>query len=255
MSRSSFLFTSESVSEGHPDKVADRISDTVVDAFLAEDPRRAWPARPWSTTNRIVLAGEVRGRHPGHRRPNRAPGSGRDRGRRPRRGQGHRLRAEGLPLGQGQVRLPPARPVGPHRPGRRRLRQEGRGRRRPGHHVRLRLERDARADAGHPAVLPQHPEAPGRGPPLAASTAPGARRQEPGHPAATRTASRSRHLDRASRPSTRSAGLSPRRASRAIVEALRPRGAARGPDHQEDQVARQPDRQLRDRRARTATPA
>ena len=36
--RSSFLFTSESVSEGHPDKVADRISDTVVDAFLAKDP-------------------------------------------------------------------------------------------------------------------------------------------------------------------------------------------------------------------------
>ena len=43
-----FLFTSESVSEGHPDKVADRISDTVLDAFLAADPMRASPARRWS---------------------------------------------------------------------------------------------------------------------------------------------------------------------------------------------------------------
>ena len=47
MSRSSFSFTSESVSEGHPDKVADQISDAVLDAILAADPRGAWPAKRW----------------------------------------------------------------------------------------------------------------------------------------------------------------------------------------------------------------
>ena len=61
MARSSYLFTSESVSEGHPDKVADRISDTVVDAFLAADPVARVACETLVTTNRIVLAGEVRG--------------------------------------------------------------------------------------------------------------------------------------------------------------------------------------------------
>ena len=56
-----YLFTSESVSEGHPDKVADRISDTVVDAFLAADPYARVACETLVTTNRIVLAGEVRG--------------------------------------------------------------------------------------------------------------------------------------------------------------------------------------------------
>ena len=42
-----YLFTSESVSEGHPDKVADQISDAVVDALLAQDPYRALHAKPW----------------------------------------------------------------------------------------------------------------------------------------------------------------------------------------------------------------
>src|ERR1700710_57997 len=56
-----FLFTSESVSEGHPDKVADRISDTVVDAFLAADPQARVACETMVTTNRILLAGEVRG--------------------------------------------------------------------------------------------------------------------------------------------------------------------------------------------------
>ncbi|MEO8926568.1 MAG: methionine adenosyltransferase [Caulobacteraceae bacterium] len=60
-SRASYLFTSESVSEGHPDKVADRISDTVVDAFLAADPQARVACETLVTTNRIVLAGEVRG--------------------------------------------------------------------------------------------------------------------------------------------------------------------------------------------------
>ncbi len=61
MIRSSYIFTSESVSEGHPDKVADRISDTVVDAFLAADPYARVACETLVTTNRIVLAGEVRG--------------------------------------------------------------------------------------------------------------------------------------------------------------------------------------------------
>jgi len=59
--RQSYLFTSESVSEGHPDKVADRISDTVVDAFLAADPEARVACETLVTTNLIVLAGEVRG--------------------------------------------------------------------------------------------------------------------------------------------------------------------------------------------------
>ncbi len=61
MIRPSYIFTSESVSEGHPDKVADRISDTVVDAFLAADPEARVACETLVTTNRIVLAGEVRG--------------------------------------------------------------------------------------------------------------------------------------------------------------------------------------------------
>jgi S-adenosylmethionine synthetase len=60
-SRASYLFTSESVSEGHPDKVADRVSDTVVDAFLAADPHARVACETLVTTNRIILAGEVRG--------------------------------------------------------------------------------------------------------------------------------------------------------------------------------------------------
>jgi len=56
-----FLFTSESVSEGHPDKVSDRISDMVVDSYLSEDPFSRVACETLTTTNRVVLAGEVRG--------------------------------------------------------------------------------------------------------------------------------------------------------------------------------------------------
>jgi S-adenosylmethionine synthetase len=56
-----YLFTSESVSEGHPDKVADRISDTVLDAFLSADPVARVACETLVTTNRIILAGETRG--------------------------------------------------------------------------------------------------------------------------------------------------------------------------------------------------
>jgi S-adenosylmethionine synthetase len=61
VSRANYVFTSESVSEGHPDKVCDRISDAVVDLYLAADPFARVACETLVTTNRIVLAGEVRG--------------------------------------------------------------------------------------------------------------------------------------------------------------------------------------------------
>ena len=61
MSRGEYLFTSESVSEGHPDKVCDRVSDAIVDAYLTADPLSRCAVETLTTTNRIVVAGEVRG--------------------------------------------------------------------------------------------------------------------------------------------------------------------------------------------------
>ncbi|WP_186391536.1 MULTISPECIES: methionine adenosyltransferase [unclassified Pannonibacter] len=61
MARQDYLFTSESVSEGHPDKVCDRISDAVVDAYLREMPEARVACETLATTNRIVIAGETRG--------------------------------------------------------------------------------------------------------------------------------------------------------------------------------------------------
>ena len=60
MSRPSYIFTSESVSEGHPDKVCDRVSDTIVDLFLSKDPEARVACETLTTTNQIILAGEVR---------------------------------------------------------------------------------------------------------------------------------------------------------------------------------------------------
>ena len=59
MSRQNYTFTSESVSEGHPDKVCDRISDAVLDAFLAEEPEARVAAETFATTNRVIIGGEV----------------------------------------------------------------------------------------------------------------------------------------------------------------------------------------------------
>ena len=61
MKKSKYLFTSESVSEGHPDKVCDRISDMVVDTYLAKDPVSRVACETLTTTNKVVLAGETRG--------------------------------------------------------------------------------------------------------------------------------------------------------------------------------------------------
>jgi hypothetical protein len=74
-----FLFTSESVTEGHPDKVADAISDAILDAIMAQDKAAAWPAKPWSPPGLAFIAGEITtdllrghapdraGHHPGYR--------------------------------------------------------------------------------------------------------------------------------------------------------------------------------------------
>ncbi len=59
--RSDFLFTSESVSEGHPDKVSDQISDAIVDLFLAKDPEARVACETLTTTQTVILAGEIRG--------------------------------------------------------------------------------------------------------------------------------------------------------------------------------------------------
>ena len=61
MTKNSFLFTSESVSEGHPDKVCDRISDMVVDTYISKDPFSRVACETLTTTNKVVLAGEIRG--------------------------------------------------------------------------------------------------------------------------------------------------------------------------------------------------
>jgi len=61
MSKKSYLFTSESVSEGHPDKICDRISDMVVDTYLAKEPFSRVGCETLTTTNKVVLAGETRG--------------------------------------------------------------------------------------------------------------------------------------------------------------------------------------------------
>jgi S-adenosylmethionine synthetase len=72
--RSSYLFTSESVSEGHPDKVADQISDAIVDLFLSRDPEARVACETMTTTNRVVLAGEIRGHGIMDQEGNWAPG-------------------------------------------------------------------------------------------------------------------------------------------------------------------------------------
>lgn len=61
MTRQNYLFTSESVSEGHPDKVCDQISDAILDAFLTEEPFSRVACETFATTNRVVIGGEVRG--------------------------------------------------------------------------------------------------------------------------------------------------------------------------------------------------
>ena len=177
MPRQNYLFTSESVSEGHPDKVCDRVSDTVVDAYLARDAggaRRLRDARHHEPGRDRRRGARPRLHHP---RPYRRHDPGGD--------PGHRLRAGRFSLAEGRHRRPPPRPVGRHRPRGGRRRQQGRGRGRPGHHVRLRHGRDPGPDAGPDLLRPQDPRGPDARPQIQAQRRRRARprRQEPGHPA------------------------------------------------------------------------
>jgi S-adenosylmethionine synthetase len=72
--RSSYLFTSESVSEGHPDKVSDQISDAIVDLFLAKDPEARVACETLTTTQKVIVAGEIRGQGIMDEQGNWAPG-------------------------------------------------------------------------------------------------------------------------------------------------------------------------------------
>ncbi|MFN3388756.1 MAG: methionine adenosyltransferase [Allosphingosinicella sp.] len=72
--RSNYLFTSESVSEGHPDKVSDQISDAIVDLFLSKDPEARVACETLTTTQKVVLAGEIRGKGIMDEEGNWAPG-------------------------------------------------------------------------------------------------------------------------------------------------------------------------------------
>ena len=163
-----YLFTSESVSEGHPDKVSDQISDAILDAFIANDVKLGIAddshantrlgCETLVTTNKIVIAGEGRASDAVHEEVRQAHdrqprGADRDR---PRRRARHRLRPGRLLLPRRRRRGAAARPVARHRHGRQRQ-EEGRqsrraGRRgRPGPDVRLRLPRLARSTRRTPS--------------------------------------------------------------------------------------------------------
>ena len=63
MGRSSFLFTSESVTEGHPDKICDQISDGILDAILSQDPMARVACETLTTTGIVMIAGEITAKH------------------------------------------------------------------------------------------------------------------------------------------------------------------------------------------------
>ena len=177
-----FQFTSESVTEGHPDKIADQISDVVLDAVLSADPLGRVACETLITTGLVVVAGEIS-----------TSATARCRAARPRADPPHRLHASQVRLRRRHLRRHghARRAVARHRAGRRRvvrglparrgrcprLRRRGR----PGHDVRLRGQRIARADAA-----PDRARAPPRAPPLRGAQGrharlPSPRRQDAGH--------------------------------------------------------------------------
>ena len=123
--RQDYLFTSESVSEGHPDKVADQISDAVVDLFLSKDPQARIACETLTTTNRVVLAGEIRCKGV-FENDQWAPGA-LDEIEAAVRATVKRIGYEqdGFHWQHVRIRQPPARPVRPHRARRGRERQQG----------------------------------------------------------------------------------------------------------------------------------
>jgi hypothetical protein len=156
--RSNYLFTSESVSEGHPDKVSDQISDAIVDLFLSKDPEARVACETLTTTQLVVLAGEVRGKGMIDREGNWAPGAQEEIETAVRnvvREIGYEQ--DGFHWQNLRFRKPSPPAVVGHRAGRRCHRQQGRRRGRPGHHVRLRLRRDAGPHARDALLQPQDP--------------------------------------------------------------------------------------------------
>ena len=202
-----FLFTSESVSEGHPDKMCDQISDAVLDALIAEDPNSRVALETLVKTGLIVLAGEITSRaHPDFVRIARETAL-RDRLQRHR----HRLRRQQLRRADRDRAA-----IGRHLAGRHRRRgtAQGAGRRRPGFDVRLRLRRDHRADAAADRARASADGEPRQAAQGEEGRLPAARRQEPGD-----RALRGRASGRASarwwfRPSTAATSAMPRCARR-----------------------------------------
>ncbi len=199
MTRQNYIFTSECVSEGHPDKVCDRISDAVLDAFLR--PRARGARRLRDLRDHQPRGDRRRGRPVATRPAERASGPVEAIARDCIRDIGYEqdefhhatcevdelLHRQSAHIAQGVDAA----------------RRQGRGRGRPGHHVRLCRRRDARADAGADPLRPRHPAAPGRGAQVRAPSrrcAPTPRRQltlryEDGQP-------RRGDADRAQPPST-----------------------------------------------------
>ena len=188
MAREEYLFTSESVTEGHPDKIADQISDAVLDAILAQDPTGRVACETLLTTGLVVVAGEITTSCYVD-----IPKIARE-----------TIKGVGLHARQVRLRLRDLRghhrhrrAVGRHRHGRGQA-----GGRRPGADVRLRVHGDRGADAAAHHARAQAGAAPDRGAAERRARLPPARRQEPGVGRATWTASPSPSRRWSSRPST-----------------------------------------------------
>ena len=183
MTMSRWTFTSESVTEGHPDKMADQVSDAVLDAILTEDPNGRVACETLLTTGLCVVAGEIttkayvdipklaRETINGDRLRQRAL-----RLRRQHCGVIVSIDEQSPDIAQGCRRSEEMR--GGH--GRRGPAQRP-GRRRPGDDVRLRLRRDARPDAAADLDRPPPGRAAGRRPQVRPGAVPASRRQDPGH--------------------------------------------------------------------------
>ena len=182
LSDNEYLFTSESVTEGHPDKMADQISDGVLDAVLREDPYGRVACETLLNTGLVVVSGEISTNGLRGRAEDRARHDQQDRLRRPRLRLPLRLLRGDHRDRRAVARHRPGRGQGvrvPHRP-RRRRRAGRRGRGRPGHDVRLRHARDARADAAADRAGAQAGLPAGRGAAQRRPRLPAPRRQDPG---------------------------------------------------------------------------
>ena len=193
---SDYLFTSESVSEGHPDKVADQVSDAILDALLAQDPKSRVAAETLCTTGLVLLAGEI---------TSKANVDYIQVVRDTIKRIGYDNTEYGIDYKGCSVQVCYDRQSAGHRPGRGQGRgqQPRPGRRRPGPDVRLRLRRDAGADAGRHLLRAPAGRAPGAAAPRRPPDAGCVRTPSRRSPCATSTASRIRSTPSCSRRSTR----------------------------------------------------